>query len=563
MKLYFKSIRYIKTGIITVTLILILLISGGFAKKNFEISKNLDIFSTLFKELYINYIDEINPSELIQTGIEAMLSSLDPYTDFISESEIEDYRFMTTGQYGGVGALIQMRNSKKIITEIYEDFPAHKAGLRVGDAIVEIDNKSTEKLSSQEVSELLKGQPGTSIDMIVKRPGESELLEKTLEREIIKVDNIPYYGMLNDNTGYIKLTDFTQNSGRETRQALNDLHENNDMEYMILDLRNNGGGLLNEAVNVTNLFIERNKKVASTEGRIENRNQTHNTLNNPVDLDIPLVVLVNSRSASAAEIVAGAIQDYDRGVVLGERTFGKGLVQNVIPLSYNTKLKVTVAEYIIPSGRSIQAVDYASRDEDGAVQRIPDSLKTQYKTKSGRLVYDGGGIEPDIKMESPSLSNISQALLNNHLIFDFATNFYLENPEIINTQSFQISGEIYNEFLDFISDKDYDYKTNSEKKLKELKEAIEKDEYEKLKENVSELKNQIAEKKSKDIEIFKDEIKRLLLLEIVPRYYYQQGRVEASLSEDKFIYKAKKVLNDKNYYHEILALDYSKEKEEK
>ncbi len=560
MKTRLNLKRHLKKGIISISLIVILIISGGFANKNFEIAKNLDIFATLYRELHVNYIEEVNPSELIKEGIEGMLNSLDPYTEFISESETEEYRFMTTGQYGGIGALVQSRDSKIVISEPYEGFPAHKSGLKAGDVIIKVNNQSVEDKTSEEVSELLKGQPGTTVEVVVNRPVEPDFIEVTIEREVVKVDNIPYYGMLDDETGYIKLTDFTQNAGRETREALKELLEEEDINNIVLDLRDNGGGLLNEAVNVTNLFIERNKKVASTESRIEERNRTHNTLNNPVDTDIPLVVLVNSRSASASEIVAGAIQDYDRGVIIGNRTFGKGLVQNVVSLSYNAKLKMTVAEYIIPSGRSIQAVDYARRDEEGAVSRIPDSLKKPHETKNGRVVYDGGGIEPDIGVEPPTLSNISQALIVNHLIFDFATEFYYDNPEIEDARRFEITSEIYNQFRDYVSEKEYDYKTDSEKQLSELKEALKKDKYEEdLKEYTTELENQIHKKKSKDLGIFQDEIKHLLIMEIIPRYYYQSGRVEASLSRDKAVVKASEVLDDKKYYNEILSVDNNNE----
>ncbi len=547
-------LNYIKKVIVSVSLAAVLLLSSGFASKNFEIAKNLDIFATLFRELYINYIEEIDSSDLIQTGIDEMLNTLDPYTNFISEADIEDYRFITTGQYGGIGTLVGTFDSKIIITEPYEGSPAHKAGLKTGDIILEVNDYSTENHSSEQITELLKGQPGTTVRLLIKRYKEDEPFEVTIKREIIKIDNIPYYGVLENNTGYIKLTGFTQNAGREVRDAFNELRNDHDIEYFILDLRDNGGGLLNEAVNITNLFVERNKKIVSTEGRIEERNSTHHTLNNPVDLDIPLAILVNRQSASASEIVAGAIQDYDRGVVIGERTFGKGLVQNVVPLSYNTQLKVTVARYLIPSGRSIQAIDYAIRNEDGSVSRIPDSLKTPFETKNGRIVYDGGGIEPDIKSEPPSYSNISKALMSNLLIFDFATKFYHNNPEIADAKTFEISDEIYKQFLDFIAEKDYEYKTDSERKIKELNKALEKDNYQEyFKENISALEKKIINKKSKDLETFRDEIEFLLLLEIVPRYYYQRGRVEATLSKDDNIMKAKEILTDKNRYNSMLS----------
>lgn len=554
MKTIFKSKSNIKKFIVSVSLVLVLLMSGGFGGKDFEIAKHFDIFATLYRELYINYIEEINTSELFQAGINEMLNTLDPYTNFISESEIEDYRLMTTGQYGGIGALVGMRDSKIVITEPYEGFPAHEAGLKAGDVILEINNQSAMSRTSEEIANILKGQPGTTVEMLISRENEPEPFRVSIKREVIRIDNIPYYGVLENKTGYIKLTNFTQNAGREVREAFNDLRENHGIERIILDIRDNGGGLLNEAVNITNLFIERNNKIVSTRGRLEERNTTHHTLNHPVDPEIPLVILVNRQSASASEIVAGALQDYDRGVIMGERTFGKGLVQNIIPLSYNTQLKVTVAEYLIPSGRSIQAIDYAVRHDDGSVSRIPDSLKTPFETKDGRVVYDGGGIEPDIKIEPPVLSNISKALLTEFLIFNFATKFHRNNPEIANAKDFEITSAIYNDFLDFISDKDYEYENESEKKLRELKEALKKDEYyEYFKGHVSEFQTLISDKKSQDLEIFRDEIERLLLLEIVPRYYYQRGRVEASLSEDRIIAKAIEVLYDEEKYDNILS----------
>ena len=552
--------NYIKKGVVYMSLVVVLLLSGGFANKNFEIAKNLDIFTTLFRELYINYIEEIEPSELIQTGINEMLGTLDPYTNFISESDIEDYRFITTGQYGGIGVLAGLRNSKIVITEAYEGFPAQKSGLRAGDIILEVNDRSTQEYSAEEVTELLKGQPGTTIRLLISRHEETEPFEVSIEREVIKIENIPYYGVLDNNTGYIKLTGFTQNAGREVRDAFNQLREEHNIEHIIIDLRDNGGGLLNEAVNITNLFLERNKKIVSTEGRTEDRNSSHHTLNNPVDLDIPLAVLVNRQSASASEIVAGAIQDYDRGVVIGERTFGKGLVQNVVPLSYNTQLKVTVARYLIPSGRSIQAIDYAIRNEDGSVSRIPDSLKTAFETKNGRIVYDGGGIEPDVLSESPTYSNISKALTSNFLIFDFANKFHRDNPEIPAPGSFKITEDIYNQFLEFIAEKDYEYETDSEKKLGELKKSLRRDGYyEAFEDNFADFKKQVKAKKSKDLETFREEIKFLLLVEIVPRYYFQSGRVEATLSEDDNILKTIELLSDRNEYGKILSANREEE----
>ncbi len=545
--------KKIRNLFISVVLVVTLLFSTGFASKNFEIAKNLDIFATLYRELHLNYIEEVDPTELMHKAINEMLSILDPYTTFIPESDIEDSRLMTTGQYGGVGAVIQTRESKIVITEPYKGAPAQKAGLKAGDIIIEVNGQSTKDRSSQEVAELLKGQPGTSVNVLVKRKTEPEPLMIKMTRERIKIDNIPYHGVLNNNIGYIKLTDFTRNAGTEVREVFKSLVEEENIESIILDLRDNGGGLLHEAVNTANLFIEKDKKIVSTESRIEDRNRVHYTTNHPIDKNIPLVVLVNRRSASASEIVSGAIQDYDRGVVIGERTFGKGLVQNIVPLSYNTQLKVTVAEYLIPSGRRIQSVDYAVRREDGSASRIPDSLKVPYETKNGRIVYDGGGIEPDKEIEPPTMSNITFALYRNHLLFDFATNFYYANKEITDPKEFEISKSIYNDFLDFISDKDYDYETSSERKLRELKQAMEEDDYyEELSEHAYELKNYIIEKKGRDLETFKDEIKFHLMMEIIPRYYFQRGKVEASLSEDDAVIAAIELLSNKEKYNNIL-----------
>ena len=345
---------------------------------------------------------------------------------------------MTTGQYGGIGALIQRRNDRVMIAEPYEGNPAHEAGLLPGDIILEINDRSVSGLDEGEVRNLLTGQPGTTIDILIERESEPEPMLKSIERKVVQIDNIPYYGMLDESTAYIKLTGFTRNAGREVRDAFVDLRDNHNVEYMILDLRGNGGGLLNEAVNIANLFIDKGELIVRTEGRLEDRRSVHRTLNDPLDTDIPLAVLIDRQSASASEIVAGAIQDYDRGVIIGHRSFGKGLVQNVVPLSYNTQLKVTVAEYLIPSGRSIQAIDYAERREDGSVAEIPDSLKEAHETKGGRVVYDGGGIEPDVPVERPQMGQVTRALIRQHMIFDFATRYHREHNELNPPEEFYI-----------------------------------------------------------------------------------------------------------------------------
>jgi len=526
----------------------------GYGSRNFEIAKNMDIFSNLFRELVVNYVDDVNVSDVMRSGIDGMLSGLDPYTTFISESEIEDVRFMTTGQYGGIGALIQRRGDRVMIAEPYEGNPAYKAGLLPGDIILEINDRSVDGLDEGEVRNLLTGQPGTTIDILVEREGEPEPLRKSIEREVVKVDNIPYYGMLDESTAYIKLTGFTRNAGREVRDAFMDLRDNHNVQYMVLDLRGNGGGLLNEAVNVANLFIDRGELIVRTEGRLEDRRSVHQTLNDPLDTDIPLAVLVDRRSASASEIVAGAIQDYDRGVIIGNRSFGKGLVQNVVPLSYNTQLKVTVAEYLIPSGRSIQAINYAERREDGSVAEIPDSLKEAHQTKGGRVVYDGGGIEPDVPVERPPMGQVTRALIRQHMIFDFATFYHREHDELNLPADFFISDRLYADFRSFVSDRDFDYKTDSERLLEQFERTASREKYyNAIEGHFAEVKQNIREEKSRDFITFRDEITQLLREEIVSRYYYQEGRVIVSLDADPDVEKALEVLADEPVYSGILA----------
>ncbi len=526
----------------------------SFQNKNFEIAKNLDIFNTLFRELTLHYVDDINAAELLKTGIDEMLASLDPYTNFIPESDIEDVRFMTTGQYGGIGALIMRRGEFIFISETYEGFPADKAGLQPGDKVLEINGQSTQNRNQEEVSSLLKGQPGTEVEIIVKRAGHDEPLTKTILREVVKIDNIPWYGMLDETTGYIKLSSFTQNAGREVKNAFTSLKNENNLQHIVLDLRGNGGGLLNEAVNIANIFIEKDQVVVKTKGKIEEQNMINKTLNNAIDKDIPLVVLVDRNSASASEIVSGAIQDYDRGVIIGERTFGKGLVQNVVPLSYNSQLKVTVAKYYIPSGRCIQAIDYAHKNEDGSVARIPDSLKVAFETHNGRTVYDGGGIEPDIFIEPRSLSNISIALLTHFHIFEFANNYYQQHSEIPPADEFELTDQIYDEFISFLEGKEYDYTTDSEHFSTLLEEAARDDKYiDIIAPELEAIQAKIDKTKEEDLMIFKDEIAFLLKNEIAGRYYKQKGRVIASLSDDPEIEAALEILKDQQAFQALLT----------
>ncbi|MCD4729284.1 MAG: S41 family peptidase [Bacteroidales bacterium] len=525
----------------------------GQRSSNFEISKNLEIYTSLYKELNTNYVDELAPGELMETGIDAMLKSLDPYTVFIPEAEVEDYKFITTGQYGGVGALIQQQGDYIVIAEPYEGKPAQLAGLKAGDKILLVDGESTIGRSTSDVSTILKGQPGTSVKILIEREGVESPFEKELMRENVKIDNIPYYGMIDKSIGYIKLVGFTQKAGKEVKDAYVDLKNNNTLKGLVLDLRGNGGGLLQEAVNITNIFVDKGNMVVSTKGKLPSKNHTYRTNLNPVDNDIPIVILVDNSSASASEIVAGAIQDLDRGVIVGQRTFGKGLVQNVIPISYNAQAKITVAKYYIPSGRCIQAIDYSKKDKNGHSERIPDSLITAFTTKNGRTVYDGHGIKPDIVTEEQEFSILSYALLTNYLFFNYATKFERENPDIASADNFAITDDIYDDFIAYISDKDYDYTTKCEETLEKLKGYMEEEKYfSNIQSEYESLALKLKENKQADLTKHKEELNKILRLEIISRYYYQKGQIISSLSDDIDIAKSIEIINQHDSYLAIL-----------
>ena len=534
----------------------------SFSDDYFEISRNLDIFATLFRELNIYYVDETKPGDLMKKGIDDMLASLDPYTNYIPESEIEDYRFMTTEQYGGIGSLIGQRNNEVIITDPYEGFPAQKADLRAGDVIVELDGKPIKGKKNEEVSKLLKGQPKTSVKITIRRDGEPNLIDKNVVREEIKINSVSYSGIIDNDLGYIRLTGFTENAGQEVKNALQALEAKTKLRGLIFDLRGNPGGLLNEAVNIVNIFVNKGVEVVSTKGKAKEWDKTYHALNNPVDTEIPVAVLVNSSSASASEIVSGSLQDLDRGIIIGQRTFGKGLVQTTRPLSYGAQLKVTTAKYYIPSGRCIQALDYSHRNDDGSVGKIPDSLITQFKTKAGRTVYDGGGVMPDFVTDIRQLSPISQSLLLKYLLFDYATMYRNTHPSIAPAKEFHLSDAEYAEFVKWISAKDYDYETKSEKILDDFKTTAEKEKYFSAAAAEFEvLKKKISHDKNADLQKFKDEITELLENEIVSRYYYQSGQIEASFKNDLEIKKATEALKDKDVYSSIMKNSMASAKE--
>ena len=534
--------------------------SYSFLDEYFEVAKNLDIFSSAFRELNIYYVDSVQPGKLMKKGIDAMTESLDPYTNYIPESDIEDYRFMTTGHYGGIGALIRQMGDYVAISELYEGYPAQKSDLRPGDQIIEIDGKSAKGKRTDEISHTLKGTPKTTVKLLIKRDGEKNNIEKILTREEVKVKSVPYYGMLNNEIGYIKLKDFTEDAGEDVKDALKDLKKNHNAKAVVLDLRYNPGGLLNEAVNVSNVFVNKGQEIVSTRGKIKDLAKTYNAINTAEDAEMPLAVLVNSNSASASEIVSGSLQDLDRGVIIGQRTFGKGLVQTTRPLSYNTQLKITTAKYYIPSGRCIQALDYSHRNEDGSVGKVPDSLITEYKTKDGRKVYNGGGVLPDVAIEPRKLSNISQGLLSKNMIFDYASNYRIQHSSIVAARDFKLSQKDWDDFVNFISDKDYDYTTKSEKSLEDLKKNADDEKYfDAVKNEYQALKTKLAHDKKGDVQRNRDEITNLLQEEIVARYYFQKGRIEASFNRDEEVKKAIDVLTNHAVYVSILNGTYKAE----
>ncbi|MFO7825185.1 MAG: S41 family peptidase [Cyclobacterium sp.] len=519
--------------------------------KLFSIAKNLDIFASLVRELDSYYVDEIDPDELVTVGINAMLAELDPYTEYIPEEESDDFRMMTTGEYGGVGALIGNRLGTNMILMPYSGFPAQASGLRVADELIKVDGVDVVEKSTAEISKLLKGPANTEVEVVVKR-GE-ETLSFNLTRKKIVISNVPYHGMVDSETGYIKLTDFTTNASKDVGIALQNLKDGG-AQKIILDVRDNPGGILNEAVDIVNLFIPKGREVVKTIGKLENVNAEYKTRLSPMDRKIPLVVMINERSASASEIVAGSLQDYDRAVLVGRKSFGKGLVQSTVPLSYNSQVKLTTAKYYIPSGRCIQAIDYSAKDENGNGSYVADSLRKEFKTRNGRKVYDGAGIEPDIELDSRSFAPITYSLVTRSLIFEFASEFALKNESIADARKFEVSDELYDQFVAWLQDKDYDYTTRVEKTIEDLEKYAEREKYfEDIKDELASLKSSVSHSKEQDLITFKDEIKNALKDEIVSRYYYQEGIIAASLDHDPELLQAMEVLGDMDRYTQILS----------
>ncbi|HTH56722.1 MAG TPA: S41 family peptidase [Cyclobacteriaceae bacterium] len=519
----------------------------------FELAKNLEIFSSLFREVNALYVDDINPNIAARHGIDAMLNSLDPYTNYIPEDEVEDYRTQNTGQYGGIGATTINIGARTVVNMVFENYPAYKNGLRIGDEIIKINGIDLSKISPDESGRLMKGQIGSPVKVSVKRFGHGQLIDLEFKREKIKINSVPYFGMVpGTDIGLVQLTEFTAECSKELKKGIQSLKEQG-AKKLILDIRGNPGGHLNEAVDICNFFIPKEKLVVATKGKSEQR--YYDTQNNPIDETIPVAILINRGSASASEIVAGTLQDYDRAVVIGERSYGKGLVQMGKPFIYNSYVKITTAKYYTPSGRCIQVLDYTHRREDGSVASVPDSVKKEFKTTRGRVVHDGGGIEPDVVLPSDEKQGIALALNKQGFLFDYATEYATKRASIPVPKSFSLTNSEYSDFVNWMKGKKLDYKTTLEVELKELEEEASREKYlPVIKSQIDEVNKNLAEIHQNDLSVFKDEIKFLLEHEIVSRYYFEKGAAEFTLSRDEGVTRAVEVLNNEAGYKKILRM---------
>jgi carboxyl-terminal processing protease len=541
--------------ILSISLVLVAGLTTGFLitqeTRDFRIAKNLDIFFSLFREVNTFYVDEIDPDKIIKSGIDNMLKTLDPYTVYYPESEVDDFTFMTTGKYGGIGSLVRPGDDYTVINEVYKGFPADLAGIKAGDLLKKVDGVSLKGFTTDKVSEKLKGNPGTPISVTIERNGKD--IDYQLKREKIVMPPVPYFGMIDTKTGYIRFNSFTQDCIEDVRNALITLKKNNPQQ-IILDLRGNPGGLLTEAVDIVNLFVGPGNEVVSTKGKVKQFDEDFKTTKTAVDDKIKLAVLINRGSASASEIVAGAIQDLDRGIIVGQRSYGKGLVQITRPLSYNTQLKVTTAKYYIPSGRCIQARDFSHPNEDGSVGIIPDSLISEFKTKNGRIVKDGGGIAPDVEVSPESLSQISGELYLRYYIFDYATQYYWAHPDIKSPDDFKFTDKDYEDFRLMLLKRGFSYKTDTEESLTELiKNAKREKYYDMHKDLFTDLEKDIAHSLDQDLTLFKNEITDLIEDEIISRYFYEEGSIAWTIGKDEQIKKTMEIFENKDEYSSILS----------
>ena len=528
-------------------------VSAWSVEQQASIVKNMDIYNAIWRELSINYVDTINYDQLNKTAIDRMLQKLDPYTVYIPESEEDDLKMMTTGAYGGIGAMITQKGDFVCISEPYEGMPAQKNDVRAGDLILELNGKSMKGKKTSEVSQLLRGSQGTEIELVLQRPGEKKPIKKHFLREVIQIDPVEYYGMVGDSTGYIALRDFTDKTTVEFRDAMADLTQNRGMKNLVIDLRNNGGGLVSEAINIAGMFLPKHSLVVTMKGIQPQNNKSYKTMSEPLYPNMPLVILVNTNSASASEILAGVFQDMDRAVVLGERTYGKGLVQTVRRLPHNTYLKVTTSKYYIPSGRCVQAIDYAHRNEDGSIGRIPDSLTTEFTTRNGRKVRDGGGILTDTLLKRRDQVNISYYLFVKNIFFDYATEFVQTHKTIAAPDTFLMSDEVYDEFVKYVLDRKFTYKLESEGMIKELKNMAKVEGYEQESAAAFEaLEAVLRPNVERDLRLFRKDVEALLSSEIIRRYYFQKGVIKYELRFDTWLHEAVKMVNDESLCRQLL-----------
>lgn len=537
--------------------------------RNFQISKNLDIFNSIFKELDMFYVDTVNAEKMIQTGVEGMLSLTDPYTEYYPEEEVSSLKEMTTGKYGGIGAAIRYYEAKDriAVVEPTEGMPAAEAGVKAGDIILSVGGKEMVRGDmkpqefSSKVSEALRGEPGTSFVLKVLRPlkNDSTVMEFKITRKNIRTNPVPYYGMVKDSIGYLALSSFTENSAKDFKKAFIELKQKG-AKSLIIDLRDNGGGSLSEAVDIVNLYVPKGQEIVVTKGKVRQAQGSYKTQNEPVDTQIPLAVLVNGATASASEIVSGSLQDLDRAVVIGSRTFGKGLVQTIRPLPYNGTLKVTTSKYYIPSGRCIQAIDYAKKNADGSVARTADSLTTVFHTAAGREVRDGGGIRPDIEVKGDKIPNIVFYLMNDDLIFDYATQYCWDHPTLASVDDFKLTDADYEAFKKLVKSRNFTYDRQSEKMLKSLKEIAEFEGYmTEAAEEFKALEKKLNHNLDRDLDYFAKPIKEYISQEIVTRYFYQRGAAMERLKDDTDLEEAIKVLQNPVRYREILSAPVKKD----
>lgn len=529
--------------------------------RSFQIAKNLDVFNSIVKELDLFYVDTINPDKTIREGIDAMLYSLDPYTEYYPEDDQSELEQMLKNSYGGIGSIItwDAKLKRSVIAEPYEGMPAATSGLKAGDVLMAIDGKDLAGKNNQEVSEMLRGQVGTGFKLTVQRPGTEKTLDFDIVRRSIQLPIIPYYTVLDNQIGYINLSTFSGNPSKEFKQAFLDLKKKG-ITSLVIDLRNNGGGLLDEAIEIANFFLPRGKVLVTTKGKIKQASNTYKTLREPLDLDIPLAVLVNRSTASSSEILAGSLQDLDRAVIVGNRTFGKGLVQTTRMLPYGGTMKLTTSKYYIPSGRCVQAIDYKHRNEDGSVGRIPDSLTTVFHTAAGREVRDGGGVTPDIEVKQDKLPNILFYLVNDNLIFNYATQYCLKHATIAEPEKFVITDADYADFKEMVKKADFKYDQQTEKILKSLKEMAEFEGYlTDASKEFDALEKKLTHNLDRDLDYFSKDIKNMIALEIVKRYYYQRGAIIEQLKDDDDLKKAVEILTSPEEYRKMLSSPEVKE----